>query len=200
MLAKKLALVLMLLFTQQSFAAGPTDILDKAAAKFRAAGNVKIGFQVSADGGSTTGYIDLAGSKFHCDMAGIRVWFDGTDLWHYVKANDEVNITSPSPAEAAKFNPYSFISQYKKQYTCKMGKSTAAYHEVILTGKKGSTYKSVVVRLDRASYQPVYIKTATAKHSTEFTVNSYLTNQNFPASTFTFNKKDYPNVEVVDLR
>lgn len=198
--AKKILFLAVMLFSQFACADNATALLDKAAAKFKAAGNVKIGFQVTTESGSTTGYIDIAGNKFHCDMAGLRVWFDGENMWHYVKSNEEVNITNPSAAEAAKLNPYSFISLYKKGYTCKMGKSTASYHEILLTGKKGSAYQNVVVRFEKKDYKPLYIKTVTAKHTTEFTVNSYLTKQNFPASTFTFNKKDFPKVEVVDLR
>lgn len=199
-IVKKIMLLAVVLFSQFVYADNATALLDKAAENFKAAGNVKIGFQAKAESGSTTGYIDIAGNKFHCDMAGTKVWFDGENMWHYVKSNEEVNVTTPSAAEAAKLNPYSFISMYKKGYTCKMGKSTDKYYEVILTGKQGSAYKKVVVQFDKKSYKPLYIKTQTAKHTTEFTVNSYLTKQNFPASTFTFNKKEFPKVEVVDLR
>ena len=199
-IVKKLFFLVLMFATQSVYADKATDLLDRAAAKFKAAGNVKIGFQVTTESGSTTGYIDIAGKKFHCDMAGMKVWFDGENMWHYVKSNEEVNVTTPSATEAAKLNPYSIISMYKKGYTCKMGKSTEKYHEVILTGKQGSAYKTVVVQFDKQTYKPLYIKTETAKHTTEFTVNSYLTKQNFPTSTFTFNKKEFPKVEVVDLR
>ena len=197
---KFFCLFLLLLLPQLLLAEGATAILDKAAARFKAAGDVKIGFQVSTEAGSTTGYIDIAGNKFHCDMGGTRVWFDGTTLWNYVKANEEVNVTTPSEAETARLNPYSFITMYKKGYSCKNGKSTKAYHEVIMTGSKNTAYKSVVVRLDKKNYQPLYVKTTTAKHTTEVTVNSYLTNQKFPATRFSFSKKEFPKAEVVDLR
>ena len=107
---KFFCLFLLLLLPQLLLAEGATAILDKAAARFKAAGDVKIGFQVSTEAGSTTGYIDIAGNKFHCDMGGTRVWFDGTTLWNYVKANEEVNVTTPSEAETARLNPYSFIT------------------------------------------------------------------------------------------
>jgi len=197
---KKLLFLILMFATQLTFAEKATDILDKAAAKFRAAGDVKIGFQASTDNGSTMGFIDIAGNKFHCDMAGTIVWFDGKTMWHYVKSNEEVNVTTPTVAQAAKLNPYSFISLYKKGYICKMGKSTNAYHEIILTGKKGSAYQTIVVHLEKSSYKPLYVKTETQKVVTEITVNSYLTKQNFSADTFTFNKKDFPKAEVVDLR
>lgn len=199
-IVKKLLLLSILLVSQLANAENATAILDKAAAKFRASGDVKIGFQVKTEAGSTTGYIDISGNKFHCDMGGTRVWFDGKTLWNYVKANEEVNVTNPSDAEAARLNPYSFITMYKKGYSCKMGKSTKAYHEVVMTGNKSSAYKSVVVQLDKKTYRPLYIKTQTAKNNTEVTVNSYLPNQQFGAGQFSFSKKEFPGVEVVDLR
>jgi outer membrane lipoprotein-sorting protein len=197
---KHLVFLFYLFFTSLASAENATALLDKAAEKFKAAGDVKIGFQVNTESGSTTGYIDIAGNKFHCDLGGTRVWYDGADMWHLVKSNNEVNVTTPTATEAAKLNPYSFISMYKKGYTCKMGKSTAKYHELILTGKQGSAYKTVLVQFDKKTYQPLYIKTVTPKHTTEFTVNSYLTNQHFPAGAFKFDKKEFPKAEIVDLR
>ena len=199
-LMKPLLLAALIIVSQTVNADNATAILDKAAAKFNAAGNVKIGFQLTTEAGSTTGYIDIAGNKFHCDMGGTRVWFDGKTLWDYVKSNEEVNVTTPSEAETARLNPYAFINIYKKGYSLKMGKSTKVYHEVVMTGSKNSTYKSVVVQLDKKSLKPLYIKTKTAKHTTEVTVNSYLTDQQFPPERFSFNKKEFPGVDVVDLR
>ena len=197
---KKILFLIFAFVTQLTFAGDATSVLDKAAARFKAAGDVKIGFQASTENGSTMGYIDIAGNKFHCDMAGTIVWFDGKTMWHYVKSNEEVNITAPTAAQAAKLNPYSFISLYKKGYNCKMGKSTSAYYEVILKGKNGSAYQTIVVHLEKSSYKPLYVRTETKKVVTEITVNSYLTQQKFSADTFTFSKKDFPKAEVVDLR
>lgn len=197
---RKLLFCLLALVSQFAVAENAKDVLDKAAARFKAAGNVKIGFQMNANGNSTTGYIDVADSKFFCDMAGVSVWFDGSTMWHYVKANEEVNVTTPSQKEVVRMNPYSFLTLYKKGYACRMGKSTSAYYEVVLTGEKDAAYQSLVVRLKKGSYEPVYVKTVTKKVTTEITVNSYLTNQKFPEGTFRFNPKEFPKVEVVDLR
>ena len=136
------------------FADNAKAILDKASAQFKAAGNVKIGFQITANNQNTTGYINIAANKFFCDMAGIDVWFDGTTMWHYVKADGEVSVTTPSAKNLAKMNPYFFLTIYKKGYKCNI----------------------------------------------EITVNSFLPHQSFDASSFRFNPKEFPGVEVIDLR
>ena len=115
-----------------------TSVLDKSAATLRTAGNVKIGFTLEVDGGASAGYIKLQRQKFVVNVGGSITWFDGKTMWTYVKANDEVNVTTPSADAVAKMNPYAFLSFYKKGYTVKMGKGTAKEHEVLLTGKSGT--------------------------------------------------------------
>lgn len=182
-----------------------TKILDKTAATLKAAKSVKIGFTLEADGGGNTagntGYIKLSGQKFVVNMGGTITWFDGKTMWSYVKKNEEVNVTTPTAAEVAKMNPYAFLSFYKKGYTAKMGKSTAKEHEVVLTGSEGSAYEQVVMRVNKATNEPTYLKTTSAKGVvTVIRCNSLVKNQKYTDATFRFNKKNYPKAEVVDLR
>lgn len=199
---KKITLLLMMLVVTMALCAqNATKILDNSAATLRAAGNVKIGFTFEADGGASTGYIKLQRQKFVINMGGTITWFDGKTMWTYVKANDEVNVTTPSADAVAKMNPYAFLSFYKKGYTAKMGKSTTKEHEVVLTGKSGSPFKKVVVRINKSTRYPSVITMTSSKDAvTTIRCNSFLKNQKYTDSTFQFNKKNYPNAEVVDLR
>ena len=178
-----------------------TSVLDKSAATLRAAGNVKIGFTLEVDGGASPGYIKLQRQKFVVNVGGSITWFDGKTMWTYVKANEEVNVTNPSADAVAKMNPYAFLSFYKKGYTVKMGKGTAKEHEVLLTGKSGSPYTNVVVRINKSTQYPTFIKMTSSKGAvTTIRCNSFLKNQKYKDSTFQFNKKNYPDAEIVDLR
>ncbi len=174
-------------------------ILDKSAAAFTKAGNVKIGFSANVNGNNAGGTICVSGNKFQLNTGDLIIWFDGKSMWNYVVVNDEVNVSHPSAKEVARMNPYSFLTLYKKGYDCSMGKSSSTEYEVILKGQKGSAYNRITVRMSKKSYQPTYIKTE-AKSTMEIKVNSFASKQNFPASTFTFDKKKYPNAEIVDLR
>lgn len=192
---------MVLVLAMMSYAQNASQLLDKSAATLRAAGNVKIGFTLEAEGGASTGYIKLQKQKFVINMGGTITWFDGKTMWTYVKANDEVNVTNPSADAVAKMNPYAFLSFYKKGYTAKMGKSTTKEHEVLLTGKSGSPFKKVVVRLNKSTKYPTVITMTSSKGDvTTIRCNSFLKNQKYTNATFQFNKKNYPNVEVVDLR
>ena len=183
------------------YAQNATKILDQSAATLRAAGNVKIGFTLEAEGGASTGYIKLQRQKFVINMGGSITWFDGKTMWTYVKANEEVNVSNPSADAVAKMNPYAFLSFYKKGYTAKMGKSSTKENEVVLTGKQGSPFKKVVVRINKSTKYPSVITMTSSKGAvTTIRCNSFLKNQKYTTATFQFNKKNYPNVEVVDLR
>lgn len=178
-----------------------TKILDKTAATLKAAGNVKIGFTLTANAASSTGYIKLQGQKFVVNMGGNITWFDGKTMWSYVKKNEEVNVTNPTADEVAKMNPYAFLAFYKKGYTAKMGKSSAKEYEVVLTGNESSPYKKVVVHVNKLTNYPTDIQMTSPKgDTTGIKCNSFLKNQKYKETTFQFNKKNYPNVDVVDLR
>ena len=192
---------LLVAFCMVAGAQDATKILDKTSVTLKGAGNVKIGFTMTVDGASSTGYIKLQGTKFVTNMGGTITWFDGKTMWSYVKKNNEVNVTSPSEAEVAKMNPYSFLTFYKKGYSAKMGKSTSKEHEVILTGVDSAPYQKVVLRVNKSTNYPTYIDMTSAKGNvTVITCNSFLKNQKYTDATFKFNKKNYPNAEIVDLR
>ncbi|MBO4672838.1 MAG: outer-membrane lipoprotein carrier protein LolA [Bacteroidaceae bacterium] len=178
-----------------------TKILDKSAATLKSAGNVKIGFTIEVEGGSSNGYIKLQGQKFVINMGSTISWFDGKTMWTYVKANDEVNVTEPTANEVAKMNPYSFLSFYKNGYTAKMGTGTAKAYEVVLTSEEGNSFQKVVIRVNKSTYYPTSVRMISAKGAeTYIRCNSLLKNQRYKASTFQFKEKDYPGVDVIDLR
>ena len=199
---KKIVFVLVSLFVALfAEAQNATQLLDRSASALRSAGNVKIGFTMEVDGGASTGYIKLQRQKFVINMGGSITWFDGKTMWTYIKANEEVNVTTPTADAVAKMNPYTFLSFYKKGYTAKMGKSTAKEHEVVLTGKSGSPFKKVVLRINKSTRYPSVITMTSSKDAvTTIRCNSFLKNQKYSVSTFQFNKKNYPDVEVIDLR
>lgn len=203
---KKTNKILMLLvMLMSSFVANAaenaTKILDKTSETYKKSGDVKIGFTIEVGGQSSVGTIKLSGQKFCVTTGGNVAWFDGKTMWHYVKDNEEVNVTNPSEKEITKINPYAFLNIYKKGYKCKVIKTTDKEYYVTLSGKKGSAYKTIEVHINKTSYQPTYVKMETAKRTTTVKVNSYLKNQKFDASEFTFAKKgEYKGAEIVDLR
>lgn len=178
-------------------------VLDQAAAKFKVAGSLTIGYTFSMNGQQGKGTILMSGQKFRNDLGDHIVWFDGKTMWTLVKANDEVNVTEPTSQEIATMNPYAFVSMYKNGYSASFGKSTNQYHEIILkpnSAKKGGA-KNILLRLAKSSLQPTYVSmTAADGNVVNISVTSFKSGAKFGDSTFRFHPKSYPDVEVVDLR
>ena len=180
----------------------PKDILDKAASTLKKEGGVTIGFTISSGTNSDNGTLDMMGKKFHSEMGDIETWFDGKDMWSYVKANEEVNLTAPKASQLAKVNPYYFLDIYKTGYKLAKGTDTAKYYEIVMAAENPkSSISKLVVRVDKQTYHLIYIKVTNPKGMTvEVNVTSYKTGQKFTASTFQFTGSKYPKADVIDLR
>lgn len=177
------------------------SVLDKASSEFRKCPSVNVTFEVAIGGDIDNGTILLQGNKFCTRLSNTITWFDGKTMWSYVKDNEEVNVTEPKPAQVAKMNPYAFIDMYKSGYDIAFGVNTHDYFEVVLTTKNDkNTIKKAVIRIDRFSYQPKYILMGGSKADIEIKVTSYKKGKKQADTAFKFNKKKYPNAEIIDLR
>ena len=177
-------------------------VLDKTAEAFRKAGGVKADFIIKSvtNGlveGSESGTIQLKGEKFVLKASEVITWFDGKTQWSYVVRNDEVNVSNPTQEELQQINPYTFLYMYQKGFSYKLGTVKTyggkAVWEVILTAKDK---KQDLERI------PLYILLQQRDQQTrnEITVTGYQTRLNYADSIFSFDKKQYPNAEIIDLR
>lgn len=175
------------------------EVLDKTAQTLAQAGGVRATF-----GGTTEGTLLLKGDKFYLNSGGVQSWFDGKTQWSYLESNEEVNISSPTPEELQTINPYSLLSIYKKGYNYKYAGTKSRNgkqgYEVILTPESKQDIASITLFVSKA-YHPLYIKVEQSNNSVnEIIVTSYHTQQPLDDMTFRFDKKKYPNAEVIDLR
>ena len=184
-------------------------ILDKTAEAFRKAGGVKADFTVKAVAnglveGAENGTIQLKGEKFVLKTSDIITWFDGKTQWSYLESSEEVNVSNPTPEELQTINPYALLSIYKNGYNYKYAGTKSRNgkqgFEVILTPENKQDITSITLFVSQ-TYQPLYIKVEqNNKSANEIIVTSYQTNQPLDNATFKFDKKKFPNAEVIDLR
>ena len=177
------------------------SVLDKAASEFKKCPSVNVTFEVAIGEDIDNGTITLQGNKFCTKLSNTSIWFDGKTMWTYVKDNEEVNVTEPKSAQRAKMNPYAFIDMYKNGYDIAFGVNTHDYFEVVLTTTNTkNSIKKAVIRIDRFSYQPKYILMGGSKADIEIKVTSYKKGKKQADAAFKFDKKKYPNAEIIDLR
>ena len=189
----------------------PKSILDKTARVIKAGGDIEAGFKATsfADGketGAMSGTLYLRDKQIHLVSDNVMYWFDGTNLWTYVKASNEVNISVPSLSDQQAMNPYLFLNLYKRGYDCKLTGTSSlrgkTCHVVKLTARQQSQkIQEILLDIDKTTYQPVCIRMRIGKNRwNRISILTCKTNQRFADKTFTFDKNEFPGLEVIDLR
>lgn len=164
--------------------------------------NIKQGAKAtfSIEGGNiskTQGTITIKGDKYQANTPQASIWYNGKTQWTYVKGSDEVNITTPSTSERQKANPYTYLSLYKNGY--KLSMKTEGGKHVVHMSKAGASIPELYISVDKKTYQPTTIRVKQKKGWLTINLTS-LKSVKVSDSAFTFNAKDYPRAEVIDLR
>lgn len=175
------------------------EILDKTATALKETGGIRISF-----GGTNNGILLLKGKKFYLNSGGIQSWFDGKTQWSYLENSEEVNISNPTQEELQTINPYTLLSFYKYGYNYKYngikncnGKKG---YEIILIPEKKQDIASITLFITQ-TYQPLYIKVEqTNQLVNEIIIYSFLIDQPLDDIVFKFDKRKFPNAEIIDLR
>lgn len=187
-------------------AAAPTarQVLDCTVAEIGKAKNITAPFTMSASGKSVSGTLKMSGSKFYLNIQQNKVWFNGTDQWSLDASTKEVNITEPTQDELAQVNPIVIISALSKSCTTQLLKSSAkGTYTLRLTPnvKQHLSFSKAVIDVNSQSYMPTRIVlTLESGQTATFKIGSINTATVHPASTFVFNKRDYPGYKIIDLR
>ncbi len=186
------------------------QLLDRSATIFTK-NSVQITFSIQPqDNGFETapvqGIISIKGNKFLLETPSTITWFDGKTQWSYLPANQEVNISNPTPEELQSINPYAFIGLYKQGYQYSIGTLKTykgkAITEINLHAESAkSEIQQATLYVDRTNGQPFFIKiTDCNKNTNAIEVISLKKGLNLPDNLFTFDKKKYPQAEIIDLR
>lgn len=149
--------------------------------------------------GTVSGSIAIKGNKFNAQTPQTIVWFNGKTQWAYMKNNQEVNISTPTQAQQQMMNPYTFINIYKTGYTMSLNESGQNYEAHLTAQNKKRTIQELYITINKKTHIPSKIKMR--QHSTWSTITvSNFKHKNLSDRTFTFNSKDFPKAEIIDLR
>ena len=149
--------------------------------------------------GNVSGTIAVKGGKFNARTPQAIVWFNGKTQWTYMKKNNEVNISTPTQAQQQMMNPYTFINVYKTGYKMSSAKADASYEVHLVAQNQKRSIQEMYVTVNSKTYVPSRVK---MKHNGRWytvTISNFSAKKQ-PDSLFTFNSKDYPSAEVIDLR
>lgn len=204
--------VLVFLYASCFSAFGQTakSVLDETSVLLQSCGDIEASFHASQfngtqEVGSTQGTIFISGNKFKIQTTELTSWFDGSTLWNLLAGSDEVNISTPTSVELQRLNPYFFVNLYKSGYNLSLSEVDYAgksCHSVTLKAQSNSAeVQTLLLTIDKTSKLPLSIRLKDKKGDWfRVRVSNVHTGKSFKASTFQFNEKDYPGIEVIDLR
>lgn len=189
-----------------------TVILDEMSKKYQTMKSFSAAFTYGVEGTnaklteSYRGDVTVKGAKFRLKMAGQEVFANGKDLYTYVKETNECNVTEFNPAEMEELSPTKIYTIYKKGYKyvfLEEVKEGSQFYEVVELSPedKSSKVAKVQIKVDKKdkSVKSWKVWDKNGKR-TVFRVDKFLPNAPADDKIFTFDKKKYPGVEVVDLR
>lgn len=180
-------------------AAKARQVLDKTSALIMGKGGATANFTLSGNGiGSASGTVSVKGNKFYASTPNIKVWNNGKTQWTYTRSTNEVTVSKPNDAQQMTANPYKFITIYKSGYALSL-KETGGQYEIHLKAiHPGRSIQEAFINISH-SYYPTKVRMRQGKKWATITISGLRT-RNIPNSSFEFNKKAYPNAEIVDLR
>ena len=185
------------------------EVLDRVAAKLQKSKNGYSAtfhatvFKGTRETATTSGTLLVKGKKYKVVSDNITTWFDGTTQWSMIAGSDEVNVTTPSAQEMQQLNPYALLNTYRQGYSKTMQTSTkngVKQHEITLISTGKALFPKVIIIVD-GNYSVRNLRLRDSKGDwLRFRIGTIKTGLTLDDATFRFNKTDYPDIDIIDLR
>ena len=184
-----------------------TAILDAMSAKYQKIKSFKALFTYTPEGGKPLkGDVTTKGTKFRLKMAGQEIFNDGKLMATYIKETNEVNYQDFDPTASGDLDPSKIYSAYKKGFKYafvdekKVGTQVLETVELTPTNKNSQVSK-VQIQVNKADKSinnwKIFQKNG---EKVTYKLEQFQPNVTVADNFFTFNPKQYPGVEELDLR
>lgn len=185
--------------------------LDQVSAKYDAYRTIQSDFSFSMQQGQGESYEDKGTlflnkpqQQFRIQLSGQDIISDGKSTWSILKEDEEVQV-SESENNTESIGPSNLFTFYKKGFGHKslkdevLGKDILHVLELTPTDNR-TNYIKIKLRVNKNNHiHDVAIFDKSGARYT-YTIHTLYVNHQIPTAKFTFNKSDYPNYEIVDLR
>ncbi len=186
------------------------EILKQVSEKTKSFNSIKISFTYNMDNPTAkiheteTGVLLVKGDQYKLDIAGQKVIMDGETSWTYISEANEVQINSVEEDENS-LTPTKLLTSYSEDYKSKLineiTKDGRALYVIELKPNTEKSFTDVELQVDKELYRIMKIAIRDKSGNTfSYMVNKFETNVAVKDTDFTFNAKDYPGVEVIDMR
>ncbi len=185
-------------------------ILKKASDQMKSYNTMKINFtyhwenNVEKIDETKTGELWVKGEKYFIKFNNQEVICDGKNLYLHLKDVNEVQINTISE-DADITNPTAILKNYNQKFKSKYIREEHKNGKVIqivdLVPKKGRSYFKVRLEIDKKTSNIVKTIVFDKKGSTfTYNIDKLQTNVALDDSRLNFNKSNYPDAEIIDMR
>ena len=189
---------------------GASKILDNVLKKYNSFGTMSIDFTFKSEKNKTVlmttkGKLLIKGKKYYATFNEQVYGCDSLMVWNYQKEGNEANLYEFDEAEAPIFHPTKFISNWKNEFQIKFIReeftNNISTQIIDLIPKKQTNYYKIRIFIDKNKKE--IIKTQIFdKNNTiyNYFITKMVANTPIQDATFKFNKNNYPNVQINDMR
>ena len=183
-------------------------ILDAVSSKFKTFKSVQSNFSLKIENasnkvmGNKTGTVFMKGTKYRIKVAGQDIFCDGVNVWTVDAAAKEITLTKLDGSNNTITPQKLFTNFYDKDFLYKLNSDVKGIQEIELTPiDKTKMFHKVVVFINKVAKTITSTKVfEKAGNRYTYTVSGMNTTAVIPDATFVFNQKNYPGMELVDLR
>jgi len=201
-----------LLFVSTSFSQDEVakQILDQLSEKSKNYTDITADFTFNFSNSSqgidenSVGKIWIKEDKYKLDMSSdLSIINNGETLWYFMKDVPEVQIMENDLED--EMNPSEIFTLYERGYSYQYKGASAEggkrVHIIQLFPKESGSISKFELYIDAAEIEINSIKLYDKNGGvTTYQIKKFITNSGLSENTFIFRKKDYPGVEVIDLR
>ena len=187
-------------------------ILDVVSAKFKTYKSVQASFAYKVENAagkvlsSKSGTILMKGTRYKLDFGGLEVFCNGTTVWNFDKAANEVTVNNLD-ASSGMITPQKLFSNFYDKdffYILNGEKKVGAkvIQEIQMTPvDKSKNFHTVYLLIDKTA-QSIYSTKVLEKSGSRYSYTVSAMKTNVPAldGQFQFDSKKFPGVTVEDLR
>ncbi len=184
------------------------EMLDKAAAKFKAYSAAEVNFTLSMENKAEDinetheGQAWMKGNKYKLNLMDVENYYDGTHIFTYMPEVQEVNIKNPNDDEEEFLNPTTLFDIHNQGFSQKLMGTTNGIAYIELYPKEKKNFEKIGIWLNPAT-SSIQKVTSFGKDGNNVTITIKNIKQLNPAPSdtfFTFDKDKHPEVEVIDMR
>lgn len=187
-------------------------ILEAVSAKFKTYQTASANFSLKIENtegklvGNETGAVQMKGDKYRILTADRQIFSDGKTIWAYEIADREVQVSTYDPKSDMMTPQKMFTNFYNDDFLYKLNDDHKVgnkyFTQIELTPlDKTNLFFKLLVDIDKATKNIASVKVFEKNGNRyTYTVTSFNSNVPLADGLFVFDKKSYPNVEIVDLR